>query len=287
MASLPPRQRGLYDCEGGLIGVGEGYNGRIIRWIMKGWAGRNQRVSPSLCRKGSCCAPALLCSGGRRTADTSLTSPTVCCIYHKPKPFDESSDESDTDSDHSCASAGSADSREARRRPPHSHDHHGHSHDPSEGAGSAGDGGGLRERGQGSTTIVEQLPAAPVEEEEQRPQPNAYERGVGGGAGGGKGKGEPLAVVARVNAERRVDRELTFCSYVRQDEPTEGRGVLPPRLEHSGVGVECIQRDLSLLGSAAQRSCAKSDEAGLLSVSLSCLGDTLTVSGRDVMPPPS
>ncbi|KAH7107950.1 type 1 phosphatases regulator YPI1 [Auriculariales sp. MPI-PUGE-AT-0066] len=55
-------------------------------------------------------------------------SSKICCIYHKPRRFDESSDES------GCESDGSADSRTGRT-PKHVH-HHQHG---SEGAGNAYD----------------------------------------------------------------------------------------------------------------------------------------------------
>lgn len=93
-------------------------------------------------------------------ADPPRPSP-VCCIYHKPRPFDESSGE---ESDSSCGSAGSNDSRRA-----HSHSH------PNGPTGPSG-GEGEQAREGGSSTVVEE----PVVGKE----PNAYEKG------GGKGKGE-------------------------------------------------------------------------------------------------
>lgn len=81
----------------------------------------------------------------------------VCCIYHKPKRFDESSDEdsTDTDSDSDCG-----------------HDHrHDHAH-------QGDSGGGMQaERSGGSSTTVEQY------------EPNAYEQ-----APSSKKKGKHLAV---------------------------------------------------------------------------------------------
>ncbi|BGP20108.1 hypothetical protein JCM10213v2_008243 [Rhodosporidiobolus nylandii] len=105
----------------------------------------------------------------------------ICCIYHKPKPFDESSDESsgsDSDAD-SDSSAGSLDSRgsaaqrlRARRAARHAHSHH---HDgPCEHGGEGGSGGATRRNG-GSSTVLEQP--------QEKPEPNAYERGTGGGKG--------------------------------------------------------------------------------------------------------
>ena len=72
---------------------------------------------------------------------------SVCCIYHKPKRFDESSDEdsSDSDSESSCD---------------HGHEHHVHSH----GRGRPGEGA-ERTHGDGGA-IVHEL---------EEPEPNAYE----------------------------------------------------------------------------------------------------------------
>ncbi|GAA5981559.1 hypothetical protein JCM11641_004097 [Rhodosporidiobolus odoratus] len=112
----------------------------------------------------------------------------ICCIYHKPKPFDESSDESSgsdsSASDNSDSSAGSLDSRgsaaDRRRlrrvnRRSRLHHHHHHQH---EGPCEHEEEGGTRRNG-GSSTVLEQP-------REEIPEPNAYERG---GGGGGKGKG--------------------------------------------------------------------------------------------------
>lgn len=111
---------------------------------------------------------------------------TVCCIYHKPKEFDESSDESSSGED-SDSSIGSADSRQARpqrssrRRHRHHHNHDGDcEHSSGTSAGGSGSGS-TRSNGRGSQTVVETPPA---------PIPNAYERQPGIGGGGGKGKGE-------------------------------------------------------------------------------------------------
>lgn len=68
----------------------------------------------------------------------------VCCIYHKPKNFDESSDEDSSDSD----SDSSADSGRARpsSNSRHNHTHHNHHHPHREGGPSEGqqtrEGGG-------------------------------------------------------------------------------------------------------------------------------------------------
>ncbi|GAA5865623.1 hypothetical protein JCM1840_001463 [Sporobolomyces johnsonii] len=94
----------------------------------------------------------------------------ICCIYHKPKPFDESSDESD-ESDSSIGSADSRQARPARRR------HHHHHHDECDHGAGQGGGGTTREAGGGAATELERPPTPP--------QPNAYERP---GAAKGKGK---------------------------------------------------------------------------------------------------
>ena len=72
-------------------------------------------------------------------------SSKICCIYHKPKRFDESSDEdsTDTDSDSDC----------------------GHIHHHDQGESSSG-GGAQAERSGGSSTTVEQA----------QYEPNAYEQ---------------------------------------------------------------------------------------------------------------
>jgi len=85
----------------------------------------------------------------------------ICCIYHKPKEFDESSDEessSDEDSD-------SIDDGRARRSQPHRHHHHHDQHPSNPGAAGAG-GDGMR-RGGDRGGIVHEL--------EESPEPNAYE----------------------------------------------------------------------------------------------------------------
>jgi len=111
----------------------------------------------------------------------------VCCIYHKPKAFDESSDESSSDGGDSDASIGSADSRQARsnprRRNPRHHRHHEDAEECGHGAGPSSSG---VTRSSGGGSQVETIAPPPV--------PNAYEKqpatGGGGSGSGGKGKGE-------------------------------------------------------------------------------------------------
>jgi protein phosphatase 1 regulatory subunit 11 len=65
-----------------------------------------------------------------------LTRLIVCCIYHAPKAFGESSDESSSDSDDS--DSGDDGSARPTRRPSHGHGHghgHGHSHGKGKGKG--------------------------------------------------------------------------------------------------------------------------------------------------------
>ena len=77
-------------------------------------------------------------------ADLNLSfSPIVCCIYHKPKAFDESSSEesgSDSDSDSDSGDDGRA--RPANRRR-HHHHHHEDGDDHHSQAMRDGDGGGV------------------------------------------------------------------------------------------------------------------------------------------------
>jgi len=79
----------------------------------------------------------------------------VCCIYHKPKRFDESSDEdsSDSDSDSSC------DHNYPSHR--HSHGHRNRTRAP------RGDGGAAETRGNQGVGVVYQL--------EDNSESNAYE----------------------------------------------------------------------------------------------------------------
>ncbi|KAF2652481.1 hypothetical protein K491DRAFT_681329 [Lophiostoma macrostomum CBS 122681] len=70
-------------------------------------------------------------------------SSKVCCIYHKPRPVDESSDESSSDSSDSDSDSEPDNSRahpaggrrgsHPRGRRPHSHDHGDHDHGHGEG----------------------------------------------------------------------------------------------------------------------------------------------------------
>ncbi|TDL25525.1 hypothetical protein BD410DRAFT_765013 [Rickenella mellea] len=74
----------------------------------------------------------------------------ICCIYHKPRRFDESSDESSSDSDSD-----------------HDHDHHKHcKHDEQDGGNAEGSSGAVR-RPDGTAGVAEL---------EDLPEPNAYER---------------------------------------------------------------------------------------------------------------
>jgi len=66
-------------------------------------------------------------------------SSKICCIYHKPKPFDESSSEESSDSDSDSGDDGRA--RLANRRR-HHHHHHGDG-SPDAQATRDGDGGGV------------------------------------------------------------------------------------------------------------------------------------------------
>ncbi|BGP51697.1 Type 1 phosphatases regulator ypi1 [Rhodotorula kratochvilovae] len=106
----------------------------------------------------------------------------ICCIYHKPRAFDESSDESDSSGSDSDGSDDSRDGRAAARRARRARHHHHHHDDGDECGhdhGAAGEGGAaVRDGSAGSETQVE----------ERKPQPNAYERGTAGGGGKGKGK---------------------------------------------------------------------------------------------------
>ena len=99
----------------------------------------------------------------------------VCCIYHKPKKFDESSDESDSD----ASSCGSDDSTR-----PHSHNHsHNHSHSHPHSHSNAHSPAPVHPA-RGSGTELEP-PSQPV-------PPNAYERQPNN-SNKGKSKGEHLS----------------------------------------------------------------------------------------------
>ncbi|KAJ7759337.1 phosphatase inhibitor-domain-containing protein [Mycena maculata] len=98
-------------------------------------------------------------------------SSKICCIYHKPKNFDESSDEDSSDSD----SDSSYDERAPARRN-HNHHHHPHPH-PDPGADGAGAGAAQRDPQESEVTQLE-----------EPSQPNAYEMVPSGKKGKGKRK---------------------------------------------------------------------------------------------------
>lgn len=99
----------------------------------------------------------------------------VCCVYHKPRKFDESSsdDSSDSDSDASCGGHGHSHGGARRARPRRRPHHHHHNGDGAEG------GEATRSRETGGKTVVHELPS---DEEEV----NRYEKGPGKSK---KGKG--------------------------------------------------------------------------------------------------
>ncbi|KAF9543141.1 hypothetical protein CPC08DRAFT_716796 [Agrocybe pediades] len=86
----------------------------------------------------------------------------ICCIYHKPRRFDESSDESDSDSDSDSSCSGNPGHNHAN----HNHANHNHSHNPSSHAGPSSQ----QSRSNGESGTVHTL-ERPVESE-----PNAYEK---------------------------------------------------------------------------------------------------------------
>ncbi|KAF8525876.1 phosphatase inhibitor-domain-containing protein [Hysterangium stoloniferum] len=94
----------------------------------------------------------------------------ICCIYHKPKPFDESSDESSSDSEAGSGSE-SAPSDDGRARPRRSHRHHHHHDNATNGRPGAenasGSQGSLQDPDRGSTVVHELAHDAE--------KPNAYE----------------------------------------------------------------------------------------------------------------
>lgn len=97
----------------------------------------------------------------------------VCCIYHKPKRFDESSSESDSsDSDASDSDSGRARPGGRLRHIHQTHRSHPHPHHQS-GEGSE-EGQVMRDSG-GSGTVQEFEP--------NESEPNAYERPPGAGKG--------------------------------------------------------------------------------------------------------
>ena len=91
-------------------------SGEKTSWTTRA-AGRNlQKV---------CCHPHLAPISASLPLFIVLTRFLVCCIYHKPRAFDESSSESSSDSD-------SGDSRHGHSYPRrHRHNGHRHSHEPS------------------------------------------------------------------------------------------------------------------------------------------------------------
>lgn len=106
---------------------------------------------------------------------TFVLAVTVCCIYHKPRAFDESSSESSSGSD------SESDSSSCRG---HNHHHHarsrhnvpiGGSGGSEGGDGGASGGGGLREGAVGGSMTETRVDRGP---------PNAYEK---------KGKGKANA----------------------------------------------------------------------------------------------
>ncbi|EJU04903.1 hypothetical protein DACRYDRAFT_47027 [Dacryopinax primogenitus] len=87
----------------------------------------------------------------------------ICCIYHKPKPFDESSSEESDSSDSDSSGADLDRAKPSRRARKHRH----HNHDPHRSDSGDSSGSGERARESGGTT---------VEELHDEPEPNAYER---------------------------------------------------------------------------------------------------------------
>lgn len=85
----------------------------------------------------------------------------VCCIYHKPREFDESSSESESSDAESDASG---DGRARPRYVPNRRHHHQHSN----GATPSGAGDGLRTGDDSSGSKV-------VHQVDNSPEPNAYE----------------------------------------------------------------------------------------------------------------
>ncbi|KZT53522.1 hypothetical protein CALCODRAFT_501038 [Calocera cornea HHB12733] len=87
----------------------------------------------------------------------------ICCIYHKPKEFDESSSD-ESSSDESDNSSGDLDRAQPARR---AHRHHHHDHDARRSDSGESNASAERMREAGGTTI-EELP--------EEPERNAYER---------------------------------------------------------------------------------------------------------------
>ncbi|KAJ7614034.1 phosphatase inhibitor-domain-containing protein [Roridomyces roridus] len=99
-------------------------------------------------------------------------SSKICCIYHKPKRFDESSDEDSSDSDGDSDS--SVDDGRARRSNNSNSNRHQHSHHHEHDHGGAG--------------AVRDPSSSSVTELEEPSRPNAYETVPAGKKGKGKRK---------------------------------------------------------------------------------------------------
>jgi protein phosphatase 1 regulatory subunit 11 len=112
---------------------------------------------------------------------------TVCCIYHKPKDFDESSSEDDSSDEDSDSSL---DDGRARPRPRsgsnHNHNHH-HPHPHPDGAAAA-----------------QRNPQTQIAQLEEAAEPNAYEMVPSGK----KGKGKRKSIGTSTSL-------LLFSSYIR------------------------------------------------------------------------
>ncbi|KAF5358596.1 hypothetical protein D9758_007732 [Tetrapyrgos nigripes] len=95
-------------------------------------------------------------------------SSKICCIYHKPKAFDESSSEEDSsDSDDSDCEHG------------HNHNHsHSHSHGHGRSSGDSGGGSGMQNRDGGSGTVhtLEESSDSDVNAYEAQPRPGKGKR---------------------------------------------------------------------------------------------------------------
>lgn len=107
-------------------------------------------------------------------ADQTTVCVAVCCIYHKPKKFDESSDESDSDG----SSCGSDDSTN-----PHQHQHN-HNHNHLHSHSNSHNNASVARPPQGGPTTETEPPSQPA-------PPNAYERQPNN-TSKGKGKGKQL-----------------------------------------------------------------------------------------------
>jgi hypothetical protein len=104
---------------------------------------------------------------GSQPVETVYLPQAVCCIYHKPRRFDESSSEEDS-SDSDSGSDGGAKPTNYRRR--WRHHRHEHDHDHGEDCGSTQRD--TRESN-GNTSSA----SSTVHESDPTPEPNAYERG--------------------------------------------------------------------------------------------------------------